>query len=249
MPKSAQVKSDTKAIKVLVVEDDPHLGLNLARYVERHMGLPCSLARSLAEARAICASGERIDLVVMDMLLRDGCGIDLLHLLKQRGSKVIVTSGAVGNASAALVQQKGADAFLSKPFTLRDLGEQLVALMPPRRRKRSLDVKVSRKTPERRRTLPDLIKLGPVGLVILKELERNFGETVTYRDLYLKAFNAEPSYDDNRLRVWVHKIRKKIEDLEFERGKEIELATTWGKGYRLDLKSKIEADSKIKADS
>lgn len=81
-------------------------------------------AGSLCEVRAQRAD-DCYDLVLLDFVLPDGTGAEVLSLLAGRGSLpvTIAISGETGPEEAFLLAQKGVRAFLRKPFGLRALEE------------------------------------------------------------------------------------------------------------------------------
>ena len=113
--------------RVLYVEDDENLAEVITTLVEDAMEL--KIAPTLKEARAILGS-QRFDLVILDVKLPDGSGLDLLPLLKNRGraiTPVIIFSakGVNGNIS------KQVDAALEKSSTSNEeLLETIRSLLP-----------------------------------------------------------------------------------------------------------------------
>lgn len=122
---------------VLVVEDDPAI-LALCRVTlerARQALLPelrVLEASNLENARRIAAT-VLPDLVVMDVLLPDGNGLDLVRELRQRGipdpPKVIIASASVLPAEREAALAAGADRFLPKPYRPADLVAAVVELL------------------------------------------------------------------------------------------------------------------------
>ena len=103
--------------RVLILEDDPLLGDVLAERF-RHEGWDASLARTLAEARAIFDAAEP-DVALCDLRLPDGNGVDILREFAPRAGTAFVMMTAhatVGSAVEAL--KLGAKDYLEKPFSL-----------------------------------------------------------------------------------------------------------------------------------
>ena len=74
------------AQRILVVEDDAALGEGLRLTLEPY---ECTLAATLAEGRA-CLQRQRFDLVVLDLNLPDGSGLDLLPCARQAGGPPVL---------------------------------------------------------------------------------------------------------------------------------------------------------------
>src|SRR6266850_2849711 len=82
---------------LLVVDDEPHIGLVLRPYLEQ-LGYRVSFARSLAEARAtLRAATPLLDGMLLDLHLPDGSGLDFLRELRaaseHRTLPVLVLTG------------------------------------------------------------------------------------------------------------------------------------------------------------
>ena len=104
---------------ILVVDDEPDLR-TLYELTLLRQGYRVQTAGSVAEARARLAD-ERFDVVITDMRLPDGFGMDLLHELRkhQRSERCIVITayGSAENAVEAL--RAGAFDYLTKPVDLK----------------------------------------------------------------------------------------------------------------------------------
>jgi response regulator of citrate/malate metabolism len=114
-------------ITVLVVDDDYHVASVHAGFVERVPGFRVvGEAHSAAEAIAETARLHP-DLVLMDIYLPDGDGLDVTRTLLARADApaVIVVSAARDAASLRTAVQLGAVHYLVKPFGFADLAERL----------------------------------------------------------------------------------------------------------------------------
>ena len=70
---------------ILVVDDEPHIGLLLRPHFEQ-LGYRVSVARSIADARAVLAApAVGVDVVLLDLHLPDGSGLDMLRRLRATG--------------------------------------------------------------------------------------------------------------------------------------------------------------------
>jgi two-component system OmpR family response regulator len=115
-------------MRILLVEDEPSLGKAVRDQIEKD-GHPTDLAPTLAEARGYLAAA-RHDLILLDLLLPDGRGLDFLRELRAKGSNVpviILTAlDQVANRIAGL--NAGADDYLVKPFDLSELSARVSAV-------------------------------------------------------------------------------------------------------------------------
>jgi CheY-like chemotaxis protein len=114
-------------LHVLHVEDEP-ANRALVRAIlertgqERWATVNLREAATIAEARSILAS-EPADVVLLDVRLPDGNGLDLVAEIRSRApqTRVVVVSASVLPADRASALETGADAFLAKPFGAADL--------------------------------------------------------------------------------------------------------------------------------
>lgn len=113
--------------RIVVVEDEPAIAESVAYSLERQ-GYSVSTAATVAEARALV---DTADLVVLDLILPDGDGIDILRQLRQTGQKaaVIVLSSRDAEADRILALEIGADDYVTKPFSPREVVARVRAVL------------------------------------------------------------------------------------------------------------------------
>lgn len=118
------------ALRLLVVEDRESLRRMLVRALSGE-GYLVAAASGLAEARALFASGQGIDLVLSDLMLPDGSGLDVLALARARTPPppVVVLTGFGSVAAAVAAMKLGAADFLEKPVDLERLFRLVAALV------------------------------------------------------------------------------------------------------------------------
>jgi two-component system phosphate regulon response regulator PhoB len=111
-----------KGQHVLVVEDDEDVGKVFSIALE-HAGFHVSVANSVVSALGF-VSHQLPDAIVLDLLLPDMSGLDLLRYVRKefkRHIPMIVVSGATGGFQANQAKDIGADVFLGKPISVEDL--------------------------------------------------------------------------------------------------------------------------------
>ncbi|GIL14553.1 MAG: hypothetical protein BroJett038_32730 [Chloroflexota bacterium] len=111
-----------KGQHVLVVEDDEDVGKVFSIALE-HAGFRVSVANSVVSALGL-VSHQLPDAIVLDLLLPDMSGLDLLRYVRKefkRHVPMIVVSGATGGFQANQAKDIGADVFLGKPISVEDL--------------------------------------------------------------------------------------------------------------------------------
>lgn len=112
--------ADVGGIAVLLVEDDERLARITAQYLQKH-GLHVALAfdgeQALAEARR-----QPFDLILLDIMLPRRDGLDVCRAIRERQDVPIVMLTARGEeADRVLGLESGADDYVTKPFSSREL--------------------------------------------------------------------------------------------------------------------------------
>lgn len=106
--------------QVLLIEDDVNLGQSLKKIFEQE-GFVAHLATNLEEASQIVSSS--LDIIVMDWMLPDGQGIDLLRSIRANGIQVpvIMLTARTDLVDKVLGLETGANDYMVKPFESREL--------------------------------------------------------------------------------------------------------------------------------
>lgn len=106
--------------QILIVEDHENLRLSLKEGLEKE-GYAVSAAGSLREARELLSSSP--DLIVLDWMLGDGQGLDLLSELRRSGRQtpVIFLTARADVLDKVLGLELGANDYMTKPFEPREL--------------------------------------------------------------------------------------------------------------------------------
>jgi DNA-binding response OmpR family regulator len=115
-------------MRLLWVEDEVALAQEGAAFLGRE-GFSVSIAPS-AEAAWAKLQSERFDLVLMDWMLPDGSGIELCRSIQRRwGTPVIMLTAKADEPDRIAALETGADDYLAKPFSLRELAARIRAVM------------------------------------------------------------------------------------------------------------------------
>lgn len=106
--------------QVLIIEDDTNLGSSLKKIFEQE-GFVAHLATNLLKAREFVS--QSIDIIVLDWMLPDGQGIDLLKEIRAQGISVpvIMLTARTDLIDKVLGLESGANDYLTKPFESREL--------------------------------------------------------------------------------------------------------------------------------
>jgi DNA-binding response OmpR family regulator len=219
--------------KVLVIDDDHDL-IDLLREFLATEGFTVDGAYDYASGLAEALDGEH-ELVVLDVMLPGGSGLELLKKLRASSKVPLLLLSAVGKTMDRVNGlQNGADDYLAKPFEPRELAARIHAILRRtheiRKDKDSGEIKVgdvalsvSRRVVSRAE-IP--VELTAAEFNVLECLLRNAGNTVTRETLAEKALGRPLAPFDRSIDVHVHNLRKKISATPDER-----IKTIRGVGY------------------
>lgn len=216
--------------KLLLIEDNPRIQLANKDMLEL-LDYEVSLAMNLAEARA-CLLAQTPDLVVLDIMLTDGSGLDFLRELHQNGNLPVLLLTALGTSEDTVRGLSlGADDYLAKPYAYPVLAARVEALL--RRAERipekltrgrlSLDVASSVATLDG----TDLL-LTQKEFALLMIFTQNEERFISAEYLYEKAWKQPMMGDSQSLKKTIHRLREKIKGS----GWRIELSR--GEGYSFE---------------
>jgi DNA-binding response OmpR family regulator len=221
---------------VLVVDDEPIVRDVVVRYLARE-GYRTQEAADGEEAQRMLER-EPPSLVVLDVMLPHKSGLELCSWIRSRSQLPIVMLTALGEETDRIVGlELGADDYLTKPFSPRELAIRVRNLM---RRTAGAPVQAA----------PETLSFGDVVIDVSAREARKRGELLrlTLKELDLLVFFASNprqvfSRDQLMDRVWgyqsaldtgtvtvhVRRLRMKIED---DPSKPRHLETVFGAGYR-----------------
>jgi two-component system KDP operon response regulator KdpE len=225
----------TSMIKVLVVDDEPHI-LRALAITLRAKDYDVVLAGNGASALATAAETPP-DLVVLDLGLPDLDGIEVIRGLRGwTDAPIIVLSGRTGAHDKVEALDAGADDYVTKPFGMDELLARLRAAHrrsgttddTPRVRLGDLIVDLVAKTVGRASN-GEKIRLTGTEWSLLELLLRNPGKLMTQRDLLTRIWGPGYPRDNDYLRVYLARLRRKLEPVP---GRPRYLITEPGMGYR-----------------
>jgi len=219
---------------VLVVDDERQIATIVGDYL-RHAGFGVLTAGDGVEALALARS-RRPDLVVLDLGLPHLDGIEVARTLRKEGNvPIIMLTARVEESDRLLGLELGADDYISKPFSPRELVARVRAVL------RRTDAGPSQETVLRRADLtidvPRLavtrgdtpIELTPTELQIVATLARQPGRIFTRAQLLDAVRGSEVESFERAIDTHIKNIRRKLErDARSPRY----LLTVYGIGYK-----------------
>src|SRR5262245_3115134 len=222
-------------MELLIVEDDQALGKALHRGL-CESGHTCRWVQS-GQRGYDEASSQKFDAVVLDLMLPDLPGLDVLKRLRQTGVRtpvlMLTALGSVDDRVSGL--KAGADDYLVKPFAFPELLARLEAILrrASERPRTVLDVgPLSLDLATRRVTRGGTeITLTPTEFSLLEFLMRYAGQVVTRKMLCEHLWEADWEGVTNVVEVHINRLRGKV-DKGFE---EPLIQTIRGRGYLLKV--------------
>jgi two-component system, OmpR family, response regulator len=202
-------------MNVLVVEDDEVLGKSVHRGLE-DAGYRCQWAKSGAEGLKQIRA-QHYDLLILDLMVPEISGLDILRLLRQDGVKtpvlILTALGSVEDRVTGL--RAGADDYLVKPFAFPELLARLDAIGRRSQQLPSNVLKIGNLELDisTRRVIRDgkEIDLTPTEFNLLEYLARNAGQVVTRKMLCEHLWDADWEGVTNVIEVHINRLRGKID--------------------------------------
>jgi two-component system, OmpR family, alkaline phosphatase synthesis response regulator PhoP len=119
------------AKKVLIADDEPNIVTSL-EYLMTRSGYEVQVARNGEEALALVES-FRPDLVLLDVMMPQRSGYEVCQKMRERPEwrhiRIVMLSAKGREAEVSKGLSLGADAYVTKPFSNRDLTAQIAALL------------------------------------------------------------------------------------------------------------------------
>ena len=220
---------------VLIVEDEKLIRRFVRTSLEEE-GCRVFEAGSCADG-LLEAGANKPDLIVLDLGLPDGNGVDFIRDLRAWSDVPILVLSARSNEKEKIqALDVGADDYLTKPFGVGELRARARALL--RRQSRSSEeagtivefgevkVDLSRRVVTRR---DEQVHLTPIEYRLLCGLLANTGKVMTQRHLLREVWGPASIESNHYLRVYVGHLRQKLED---DATQPRYLLTETGVGYR-----------------
>ncbi len=230
--------------RVLVVEDDSTL-LQVLRYNLAQQGYEVSTASDGA-AGLEAARGQGPDLVILDVMLPGLDGLDVCRILRRESAvPIMMLTAMTGETDKVVGLEVGADDYVTKPFSMKELMARVRAMLRRAEMVRSQAPAAGEK-PASRFKAGDLdidpdrhvvlrggqpVDLTRMEFALLEFLARNAGQVFTRDSLLEKVWGYEFAGDTRTVDVHMSWLRRKIEADPSHPGY---LLTVRGIGYKFE---------------
>jgi len=220
--------------RVLVVEDDPIVAEVVSSYLTRAGHDVRSAATVAAAVRA--AAQQPPDVVVLDVMLPDGTGLELCTRLRRDTGCAVIVLSALGSSDDRIAGlENGADDYVSKPFSPRELVLRVAAVLRPRAAGSALPLRIGSlevDSRSRRATAGGVeLALTVREFDLLAHLAAHPGQVFTRTELLREVWGWTFG-DSSTVTVHVRRLREKVETDPMR--PEL-IVTVWGVGYRLQV--------------
>jgi DNA-binding response OmpR family regulator len=219
---------------VLVVDDEPIVREVVVKYLRRE-GFRTLEAGDGDTARAL-VERERLDLVVLDLMLPGTDGLAVCRWIRARSTLPVIMLTARGEEADRIVGlELGADDYVTKPFSPRELAARVRTVLrraqpavAPDERIAFGELELDAGTREVHRSGSQL-KLTAKEFDLLWFLASHPRRVFSRDQLMDSVWGYEAALDTGTVTVHVRRLREKIED---DPSRPRRLETVWGAGYR-----------------
>ncbi len=205
--------------RVLLVDSDSLISESVRRELtEQNYSITLALNGEVALRRF---APSLYDLVILDSQLPDMSGYNLCKELRKRSSVPIIFLDAISSADRVVqALNHGADSYIAKPFTMRELRARVHALIrrtkgysPPRRaRQLRHDQILLDEDRQEVRVREKLIHLTTTEFRLLKYFIENSDRPISMQELLNAVWEYDSVPDLNLIRVTISRLRSKIEE-------------------------------------
>ena len=211
--------------RILLIDDDEHLGPPLATYLRRFdLALQCALRPSEGLAR-LAAGG--IDAVILDVMLPEMDGFEVCRRIRQSSEVPVLMLTARGDLTDRVVGlELGADDYLPKPFEPRELAARLQTILrrarptaaapaevppPSVLRFEGLQIDTDRREVQR---LGEVLELTGTEFELLLLLAREPHKVWSRDDILNRLRGREADLYTRAVDILVSRLRRKLEPLQ-----------------------------------
>jgi two-component system alkaline phosphatase synthesis response regulator PhoP len=225
--------------KVLIIEDDEVIAQGIARHLAAADFDTTRVASG--EAGLARLRFERPDVCVLDLMLPRIDGWKLIETARAEGigTPIVVVSARGTEHDRVHALELGADDYLVKPFSMKELVARVGAAArrgvraDMARRGEPIEIEELRLDPANVQAYVDeeSAELTPTEFRLLYTLALDRGRVVTRDELLQRVWGRPASYRDRTVDVFVRKLRNKVDQ---RASRHTFIQTRYGVGYKLD---------------
>jgi two-component system response regulator ResD len=242
-----------KALKVLVADDDPNVCEIIRLYFQEHHLEVIEASNGLDAVRL--AEEEEPDIIILDVMMPGMDGYDVTRTLRAKTDVPIIMLTAKGSElDRVLGLELGADDYVTKPFSPRELVARIKAILRRINRENNASspeesgphqdktvytygpLKVDK---QRREVRVDgqLVELRPKEFDLLAYMVSHAGQVLNREQLLEQVWGYDFYGDTRTVDAHVKKLRQKLGQHDLEC-----IHTVWGVGYRFELYDDDQTD-------
>jgi DNA-binding response OmpR family regulator len=223
----------TQQHTILVVEDETSIASFVSAYL-RNAGYEVRAASS-AKAALVDLAGALPSLIVLDLNLPDGDGVELCRRIRKSSDvPILMLTARDEDVDKIIGLEVGADDYMTKPFNPRELVARVKSVLrrasPERRRSETEELRHGElviNSGKREVYVGDEeIRLAPKEFDLLWELLDHRGIVLTRDQLLERVWGYTFAGDTRTVDVHVRQIRRKLGDAS-------PIVTVWGVGYKV----------------
>jgi len=221
--------------KILIIEDDPATihGLN-DTLVEEHFEVSTAMSGQMGFEKA---KTEKYDLIILDLMLPDKSGIDICKELRKDGvsTPILMLTGKKEEIDKVIGLEIGADDYVTKPFSLRELVARVKALL---RRPQEIhpdveeysfsNIEINFKKQEVKKE-NNPVDFSVMEFKVMKYFIQREGEVIDRNKLLDEVWGYQNYPSTRTVDNFILNLRKKIED---DHSDPKHLLTIHGAGYK-----------------
>jgi len=201
-------------LRILLVEDDHILGSAVRDHIAA-LGHGVDWMQRLDDA-TLAMSTVQFELIVLDLGLPDGLGIEFLKMLRRNGNSVPVIIATAQDQIATRIEglNAGADDYIVKPFDLNELSARIAAVARrfsanalPAIEVQNVRIELAKKLvfKENRE-----VHLTAREFAVLERLVRHLGAVVSREDIEDSLYQFGAEVESNAVQVFISRLRKKL---------------------------------------
>jgi two-component system KDP operon response regulator KdpE len=201
---------------ILALDDEPGI-LRLLKLELSAQGFRVLTTSTPAEALRL-AEEQRPDMILLDILMPELNGLEVMRSIRERGNTpVILLTAKDQDADKVRGLESGADDYVVKPFSSEELAARITAVLRRSNegssvgqvvRAGDVEVDLNRRIVTRGE---ETVNLTRTEWVLLQHLAANAGKVLLNTELLTKVWGPEYRDDLQYLRVWVSRLRRKLE--------------------------------------